>query len=155
EAVETPALVIDEAAIVRALEAAAGLRGRCGCKVLYALKPMVCPFVLELMRPWVDGFGTSSLFESRLARSVPGAAGSVHITTPGFRAAEIEELDALCDRVSFNSLSQHSRFRARIESPGKVGLRVNPQLPLVADERYNPCRPHSKLGVPLDQLLRR
>jgi carboxynorspermidine decarboxylase len=154
-AVETPALVIDEAAIVRALEAAASLRSRCGCKVLYALKPLVCPFVLELMRPWVDGFATSSLFESRLARSVLGERGLVQITTPGFRTAEIEELDALCDRFSFNSLNQYSRFGARIGSPRKVGLRLNPEFPLVADARYNPCRADSKLGVSLERLLRR
>jgi carboxynorspermidine decarboxylase len=153
-AVETPALVVDEAAIVRVLEAAAALRARSGCRVLYAMKPLVCPFVLELMRPWLDGFGTSSLFESRLARSVLGEAGSVHITTPGFRPAEIDELDALCDRISFNSLNQYSRFRSRVTRPQSAGLRVNPKLPLVADVRYNPCRPDSKLGVPIDRLLR-
>ncbi|MBI4683123.1 MAG: 2Fe-2S ferredoxin, partial [Nitrospirae bacterium] len=32
------------------------------------------------------------------------------------------------------------------------GLRVNTQLPFVKDNRYNPCRKHSKLGVPLDKL---
>jgi carboxynorspermidine decarboxylase len=153
-AVETPALVFDEAVIVRALERAAELRAHCGCKVLYAVKALCCPFVLELMRPWLDGFATSSLFESRLARSVLGDAGLVHITTPGFRPAEIEELGALCDRISFNSLGQLSRFGSRIGSAAKVGLRVNPRFPLVADVRYNPCRPASKLGVPLDRLLR-
>jgi carboxynorspermidine decarboxylase len=153
-AVETPALVIDEAAVVRALERAAELRARCGCKVLYAVKALGCPFVLELMRPWLDGFATSSLFESRLARSVLGDSGIVHITTPGFRPAEIEELGALCDRISFNSLGQLRRFGARIDSAAKVGLRVNPRVPLVADARYNPCRPDSKLGVPLKRLLR-
>jgi hypothetical protein len=153
-AVATPALVFDEAAIVRALERAAELRARCGCKVLYALKALCCPFVLELMRPWLDGFATSSLLESRLARSVLGDSGVVHITTPGFRPAEIEELDALCDRISFNSLGQLSRFGARIGGAAKVGLRVNPRVPLVADARYNPCRPDSKLGVPLERLLR-
>ncbi len=152
--VETPAFVFDEAAIVRALESAAELREQSGCKVLYTLKPLSCPFVLDLIRPWVDGFGTSSLFESRLARSVLGAKGSVHITSPGLRPADVEELDALCDRISFNSLSQLERFRGRIVDPRKVGLRVNPLRPLVADDRYNPCRPHSKLGVPLDQLVR-
>jgi carboxynorspermidine decarboxylase len=153
-AVETPAFVIDERVILRALESASRLREASGCKVLYALKPLACPFVLELMRPWVDGFATSSLFEARLARSVLGGSGTVHITTPGFLADEMAELDTLCDSIAFNSLPQSRRLAPLLGVGGadKVGLRVNPQIPLVADDRYNPCRPDSKLGVPIEQL---
>ena len=151
-AVDTPAFVFDERIILGQLETAARLRARCGCKVLYALKPLLCPFVFELMNPWLDGFAASSLFEARLARSVAVAGGGVHITTPGFREAEIAELDALCDFVAFNSLPQLRRLGPRVGSAVKCGLRVNPELSLVADNRYNPCRPHSKLGVPINAL---
>ncbi len=151
-AVETPAFVIDERIILKHIESAGHLRTRCGVKVLYALKPLVCPFVLELMTPWLDGFATSSLFEARLARSVAGVAGRVHITTPGFRDAEMPELDGLCDFVAFNSLPQMRRLAPALGASVKCGLRVNPQLSLVADDRYNPCRPHSKLGVPIEAL---
>jgi carboxynorspermidine decarboxylase len=151
-AVETPAFVLDERIIRGHLETAAHLRARCGCKVLYALKPLACPFVLELMNPWLDGFAASSLFEARLVRSVAGEAGRVHITTPGLREAEMPELDTLCDFVAFNSLQQMRRLAPGLGSVVKCGLRVNPGLSLVADERYNPCRPHSKLGVPIDAL---
>jgi carboxynorspermidine decarboxylase len=154
--VETPAFVIDERVILRALEAAARLRERCGCKVLYALKPLACPFVLDLLKSRLDGLAASSLFEARLARSVLGAegAGTVHITTPGFRAAVMGDLGALCDFVAFNSLPQFRRLAPALVDAGKAGLRVNPQLPLVEDDRYNPCRPHSKLGVPIESLRR-
>src|SRR5262249_39455918 len=106
EGVETPALVLDERIIARQLQAAARLRERCGCRVLYALKPLLCPFVLELMEPALDGFGVSSLFEARLAHAVTGDPGRIHITTPGFRPAEIPALDELCGHIAFNSLSQ-------------------------------------------------
>jgi carboxynorspermidine decarboxylase len=152
--VETPAFVIDERRIVRRLERAARLRDNCGCMLLYTLKPLSLGFVLELMKPWVDGFATSSLFESRLARSVCGNDGTVHITTPGFRPHELAELSASCDHVAFNSLSQLERFGGELGGPNQVGLRVNPQLSLVDDERYDPCRRHSKLGVSLDELRR-
>ena len=33
-----------------------------------------------------------------------------------------------------------------------MGLRVNPGLSFLDDERYDPVRPHSKLGVPIDDL---
>jgi carboxynorspermidine decarboxylase len=152
-AVETPAFVIDERPILKAIEAASRLRDRCGVRLLYALKPLACPFVLELMKGRLDGFATSSLFESRLARSAAGASGTVHVTTPGFRPSEVADLATLCDTLTFNSLPQWRRLAAGIP-PEKVGLRVNPGVSLVHDDRYNPCRPHSKLGIPLDQLRR-
>jgi len=68
--VETPSFVLDEQQVLRDLEIAVKLRDRCGFNVLYALKPMTCEFVLELMLGKVDGFAVSSLFESRLAREV-------------------------------------------------------------------------------------
>jgi carboxynorspermidine decarboxylase len=153
--VSTPAFVLNERQLLRDLESAVKLRDRCGCKVLYALKPLTCEFVLELMTASVDGFATSSLFESRLAREVIGSRGTVALTTPGLRDDELPELAELCDFVSLNSLSQLRRFARSLEKPAQVGLRVNPQLSLVSDPRYDPCRPQSKLGVPLELLARR
>lgn len=155
--VETPAFVIDERVILHALDIAKRLRSECGCKILYTLKPLVLEFVLELIKPHVDGFAASSLFEARLARSVlgEGGTGSLHITTPGFRAGEIAELNRLCDYVAFNSLGQLERFAGELDGPAKTGLRVNPKLALVDDDRYNPCRAGSKLGVPIGQLRKR
>lgn len=155
ENVETPAFVLDERRLLRDLKAAAKLRDECGCKLLYALKPLACEFVLELMATRVDGFACSSLFESRLARDVIGSQGTVHLTSPGLRASEIAELAELCDHITFNSVSQLRRMAAGLARPGQVGVRVNPQLSLVADERYDPCRRYSKLGVPLDRLASR
>jgi carboxynorspermidine decarboxylase len=153
--VETPAFVIDERRLVRDLRAAAKLRDACGFKLLYALKPLTLEFVLELMTGWVDGFATSSLFESRLARGVIGDRGTVHVTTPGLRPGELRELGRLCDTVAFNSLSQLRRLSGELNGSAQVGLRVNPQLSLVDDARYDPCRRHSKLGVPVAHLRRR
>jgi carboxynorspermidine decarboxylase len=153
--VQTPAFVLDLEQVIRDLEAAARLRDRCGCKVLYALKPMTYEFVLHLMTGKVDGFAVSSLFEARLAREVIESSGTVHLTTPGLRDGELCELAELCEYVSFNSLSQLRRLAGSLEKPGQVGLRINPQLSLVSDARYDPCRPTSKLGVPLDLLSRR
>ena len=47
-----------------------------------------------------------------------------------------------------------TRFRSGVASPrgcarAECGLRLNPGLSWLDDERYDPCRPHSKLGVPL------
>jgi carboxynorspermidine decarboxylase len=153
--VQTPALVLDEQQVLRDLDAAVSLRDQCGCKILYALKPMTYEFVLELMIGKIDGFAVSSLFESRLAREVIESNGTVHLTTPGLRDCELFELAELCDFVAFNSLSQLRRLAAAFEKPDQIGLRINPQLSFVGDARFDPCRPQSKLGVPLELLSKR
>ncbi|MEJ2143417.1 MAG: 2Fe-2S ferredoxin, partial [Gammaproteobacteria bacterium] len=43
-------------------------------------------------------------------------------------------------------------FLQNIQPKARCGLRVNPQLSLIKDARYDPCRRYSKLGVPLLQL---
>jgi carboxynorspermidine decarboxylase len=63
------------------------------------------------------------------------------------------ELGDLCDHVSFNSLSQLERFTFLLGGRARIGLRINPQLSFLQDPRYDPCRPHSKLGVPLPQMI--
>jgi carboxynorspermidine decarboxylase len=154
QTVETPAFVIDERSLIRDLKLAASLRAACGFKLLYAIKPLTFEFVLELMANWVDGFATSSLFESRLARGVIGQRGTVHITTPGYRVDELGELSLLCNSLTFNSVSQLRRLVGLVEQVSAIGLRINPQLSLVDDRRYDPCRRYSKLGVPAKRLHR-
>ena len=36
-----------------------------------------------------------------------------------------------------------------------MGIRINPEIRFADDERYDPCRPHSKLGVPLSDFAAR
>jgi len=68
------------------------------------------------------------------------------------RMDEIEMVSELCTHVSFNSLSQWERLHEKVSRKVSWGLRVKPQLAFVEDERYNPCRKGSKLGVPLSEL---
>jgi carboxynorspermidine decarboxylase len=152
--VETPAFVLDERAVRRALARVEDIRQETGARVLYALKPLAQREVLGWMRGHTDGFAASSLFEVRLAREVLGDEGIVAMTTPGFREAEIERLAELCDHVALNSLSQWGRFRSRMRGRTSIGLRVNPGLSFVEDARYDPCRPQSKLGIPIAALAR-
>ena len=104
----------------------------------------------------IDGFAVSSLYEARLARRVlsggAGKDGIVSVTTPGLRPQDAREIASLCDSISFNSLNQWDMHYPRMKDSTSCGLRVNPQLPFADDLRYDPCRPHSKLGVPLDVL---
>ncbi len=157
---ETPAFVYDEAAVRQLLGYGAEARARAGCRVLYSLKPLPFPPLLKLMMPYLDGFAASSLFEARLARAaLDYGAGvgsnrekSLHITTPGLRPTDAAEIGELCDYLSFNSLSQGQRYRDMLDGRVSCGLRVNPRLSFLEDERYDPGRPDSKLGAPLETV---
>ncbi len=149
----TPAFVYDERRLQENLDQLKRIRAASGCRILYSIKASPFTGLLHRIQEAVDGFSVSSLFEARLAREVIGKDGRLHITTPGFRRDEISEIGALCDHVSFNSIGQLQRFSFLLGGKAEVGLRINPQLSFADDQRYDPCRPQSKLGVPLNQLV--
>lgn len=146
----SPAFVLDECEVIKTLAVLAELRAQCGCKVLYSIKSLPLTAVMGMAKPYVDGFSVSSLFEARLADEVLAGQGSIHLTTPGIRADELKELDALCSHISFNSWPQYRRYADQVEA--SIGLRINPKLSFLQDERFDPCRPQSKLGVALDDV---
>ena len=151
--ITTPAFVYDEGVLHRLLDQVHALRKDERCQVLFAIKSFSFADALRVMAPRLDGFAVSSLYEARLARSVVSPGGSIHITSPGLRNHEVEDIGALCDYISFNSLNQWDMFRDRVKGGSSCGIRVNPQISFVEDDRYDPCRPGSKLGVPLDDLV--
>ena len=149
----TPAFVYDEATLDRLIVRARDAVRSAGGELLFTMKPFSFAPALDRMRAHLDGFAASSLFEARLAREILGGTGSVHITSPGLRPEELPEIASICDYIAFNSLSQWKRHSGEARRSASCGLRVNPQLSIVGDARYDPCRPHSKLGVPLEDLV--
>ena len=150
--IETPAFIYDEVEIERLLDLGNRVREQSSCKVLFSLKPFSFYDALAKMAPRLDGFAVSSLFEARLASQIIGS-GSVHITTPGIRSDETADIGTICNFISFNSLPQWDMYHEELKIHLSCGLRVNPQLSFVDDQRYDPCRPYSKLGVPLADLV--
>jgi carboxynorspermidine decarboxylase len=149
---QTPAFVVDEQQMLADAELSKrAISGR-DTRLLFAMKSFSILPALQSLSRTISGFHASSLFEAKLARDILGANGLVHVTTPGLRPEEFNELSELCDYISFNSLSQWQAFSQTIQPEVKYGLRINPQLSLIQDARYDPCRRYSKLGVPLTQL---
>jgi carboxynorspermidine decarboxylase len=157
--IRTPAFILNETQLVSNLTTLAQISEKSGCKVLYAMKALPYSKVLEIAKPFVDGFAVSSLFEAQLAREILDANSStkerkfeIHLTTPALIADELYELTTLCTHINFNSLTHHARYAAAIETETSIGLRVNPKLSFLNDDRFNPCRPYSKLGIDIDAL---
>ena len=140
-------------AIAASRDELARLCGLAGCRALYSLKALALPDVLHLMVPPLAGFSASSLFEALLVRHVVGPHVEVQVTSPGLRDRDCAELARYCDAISFNSLSQSARLGGYF-SHMRTGLRINPQISQIDDERYDPCRKHSKLGEPASNLRR-
>lgn len=148
----TPAFIYSETSIAESVRSLSSICAKIQCKLLFSLKSFTVIDALILMVPHLDGFSVSSLFEAKLAREVVGPMGTVHMVTPGYKPNEIDTISQLSNYISFNSLSQFDRFSRKVSEHTSCGLRINPQLSFVEDKRYNPCRKHSKLGVPLNQL---
>ena len=120
--------------------------------LLFSLKPFAVLDGITIMKDLINGFAASSLFEAKLAREAIGYDGTIHITTPGLKSNEIGSINEICDYLSFNSISQLKLFKKRIDSEINCGLRLNPKLSFIRDDRYDPCRKYSKLGVPINTL---
>lgn len=150
--IQTPSFVYDEQIIIQTLEALKEFGIKSDCRVIFSMKSFAVPDALFLIARYLNGFSVSSFFEAKLAREVVGTSGNVHMVTPGYKPNEIDDIVEIADYISFNSLSQWERFSERVSQQASCGLRINPQLSFVEDKRYNPCRKHSKLGVPLTQL---
>ena len=150
----TPCFVFDELQLRTSLEVIREAAVRTPIELLYSMKACSTTFVLNLIAEGVSGFSCSSPYEARLAREVLRDAGSVHVTSPGLSHADLEQLATVCDFVTFNSLPQAVRCRGLVGGDTGCGLRVNPQLSLLSDQRYDPCRRASKLGVPIGFLER-
>lgn len=150
---QTPCFVYDEAILGELLKRVATIQASADVGVLYALKPFALFDALQFMAPGLAGFAASSLFEARLARQALGDRGSVHFTSPGLRPTEVPQLLEACDYISFNSLPQWARHECEAHQFVSCGLRVNPNVSLVSDPRYDPCRRHSKLGVPVRDMV--
>jgi carboxynorspermidine decarboxylase len=148
----TPAFIVDQQKIEQSSEILAYLRRESGCRVLYSIKALPLRPILEWLQPHVDGFSVSSLFEAKLAREVLAKEQSVHLTTPGIKAAEAVELTQVCSHVSCNSLTQWQYFLNASPHSAAMGLRINPKLSFAQDARFDPCRMHSKLGIDINSI---
>ena len=147
----TPALIYDIDRLRTLAGAARRVRELSGARLLYAVKACAFSDVLRELSPSLDGFAVSSLFEARLVRDLyPGSP--IHLTTPGIRDDEINELAQLCRFVTLNSENQLQRYGHLVQRYASVGLRINTQISKVRDPRYDPARRYSKLGVPLNSM---
>ncbi len=141
--IQTPYYLIDKAALRRNMEKIARVRELSGARVLLALKCFATWSVFDLMREYMDGTTSSSLFEVKLGRERFG--GETQGYSVAWSDAEIDEVVSLADKIIFNSIGQLQRFGEKASGIAR-GLRLNPQVSVSGFDIADPARPFSRLG---------
>ena len=116
---QTPYYLIDKARLLPNLEKIAHLREASGAKALLALKCFATWGVFDLMRDYMDGTTSSSLFEVKLGREKFG--GETHAYSVAWADHEIAEVLAVSDKVIFNTAGQLRRFEGVRSAASMVG----------------------------------
>ena len=148
--VDSPAFVVDEAAIRRNLSVLADIKGRSGAKILSAMKAFSMWELAPIVGEYLDGVCTSGLWEARLAKEK--YSGEIATYCAGYKEADMAEIVLISDHVIFNSPNQHRRFSSFLNDSINVGLRINPEHAEGEVAKYDPCSPGSRLGFPVSQL---
>lgn len=141
---QTPYYLIDEQKLARNMEIVRRVRALCGAKSLLALKCFAAWSVFPLMRRYMDGTTSSSLYEARLGRDKFGK--EVHAYSVAFSAREARAAAKIADKIIFNSVSQ-LRALGCFARGLQVGLRVNPGVSYSHYDLADPARKNSRLGV--------
>ena len=154
---QTPAYILDAAALARNMATASRVRRETGCKILLATKAFAFPASFPMMRDHLDGTTASGEYEARLGREDFGK--EVHVYAPAYGPGEVARLTALADHIYFNSPEQTQRYMeiARANPHVKIGARINPGYSnaTLGGALYDPCAPNSRFGTTaaeIDQL---
>jgi len=142
--IETPYYLIDERKLLNNLKKIALVKKLSGAKVVLALKCFSTWSVFGLMKKYMDGTTSSSLYEARLGYEKFGK--ETHAYCVGFSSQDISNVKNFADKIIFNSISQLKMFAKKI-SGKNIGLRLNPGISYSHFDLADPARKHSRLGV--------
>ncbi|MBE7413617.1 MAG: carboxynorspermidine decarboxylase [Leptospiraceae bacterium] len=142
--IETPYYLIDEAKLVKNLEKIALLKTRTDAKSVLALKCFSTWSVFDLMKKYMDGTTSSSLYEAKLGKEKFGK--EVHAYSVAWSEEEILEVKNFSTKIIFNSYSQLQRFYPIVKN-SNLGIRINPRISHSNFDLANPARKYSRLGV--------
>jgi carboxynorspermidine decarboxylase len=127
------------------------IKNACGVKFLLALKCFSAWSVFNLMKKYMDGTTSSSLYEMRLGKEKFGK--ETHAYCVAFSKEEIKKVKQYADKIIFNSTSQLLSFHGVVK-PLKIGLRINPGVSYSHFDLADPARKYCRLGVTDTKMLK-
>lgn len=140
----TPYYLIDEAKLRRNLDTVNTIRAKSGAKAVLALKCFATWSTFDIMRDYLDGTTSSSLYEAQLGFEEFGK--EVHAYSVAFSADDILALQPVASKIIFNSISQLESL-SPLTGDVPLGLRVNPSISYSHYDLADPARRFSRLGV--------
>ena len=147
----SPSFVVDETLLERNMAVIDYVRSRSEVEIIVALKACAMWSIFPTLAQHSDGATASSLAEARLVFEEYGEPS--HTYAPIYTDGNIDEILGYSSHITFNSLSQLSRFGKKAKSRGvSCGIRVNPGYSPVETDLYNPCVAGSRLGVTAEQM---
>jgi len=143
--IKTPYYLIDEKKLLKNLQRIKLIREASTAKVLLATKCFCCPSVFNLMKQYLDGTVSSSVYETKLGSEEFGKETVAYCV--GYSKEDIDEIKMYADKIIFNSISQLKMFGVYSKDMESVGLRINPNISYSHFDLANPSRKNSRLGV--------
>lgn len=141
---QTPYYLIDETKLLKNLSIIKAIKKQSSVKIVLALKCFSTWCVFDLMKEYLDGTTSSSLYEARLGYEKFGK--EVHAYCVAFSREDVREVSRYADKIIFNSISQLEMFYPQVRAL-KVGLRINPSISYSHFDLADPARRYSRLGV--------
>jgi len=144
-----PYFRMDSQRLQRNLKRLLWLEKSSGAKILHTLKSFNHQQITPIIASTLSGFSISSIKELEIATKAKSR--DIHLYAPAYKPQELEVLAKSVSTISFNSLSQWSRFNSTKSS---LGLRINPKLHLPIPSYCNPNLSYSRLGVDYMEFIK-
>jgi carboxynorspermidine decarboxylase len=142
--INTPYYLIDEKKLLKNLKKIEYVSHISGTRFILALKCFSTWNVFPLMKKYMAGTTSSSLYEARLGYEKFGK--ETHAYCVGFSKNDVIETAKFSDKIIFNSVSQLKLFYPYVKNL-QIGIRINPKISYSHFDLADPARKHSRLGV--------
>ncbi|MGA0242344.1 MAG: carboxynorspermidine decarboxylase [Candidatus Marinamargulisbacteria bacterium] len=147
----TPTYLIDKSKLHANTDVIDRITTATNCQVILALKGFATWHTFRWLRDHLHGVTASSIYEARLG--VEEFKRSVHVHSVAMHPKECAQYNALADHITFNSIHQWRQFTTNVPTvSARLGLRINPGVGHAPTQKYDPCSPMSRLGIPMATL---
>lgn len=124
-----------------------------GVEIILAFKAFALWKTFDIFKEYICSTTASSPFEAKLANDY--FSSLAHTYSPAYEENTFNTILECSKCITFNSLSQYSRFYDKIKywnsNPANhnisAGIRINPERSEIATDIYNPCAPGTRFGI--------
>ena len=149
----TPYYILYEDKLRENLKLINNVSSESGVEIILAFKAFALWKTFDIFKEYICSTTASSPFEAKLANDYFGSLA--HTYSPAYEENTFNTILECSKCITFNSLSQYSRFYDKIKdwnsNPANhnisAGIRINPERSEIATDIYNPCAPGTRFGI--------